>query len=184
MSLHHAQPHKIGPSDDYESLAGSVRQAKDDSQIMSAEQQATAVNGYDEEARFELLSAYVDNEVTAEERKLVAQWLMDDPATQQMYKRLLMLRQAIRTAPVPAQPSLQVPSPPPYKSWQPLSSWMLHQTLICAVVIALIASLSHLGMFGGRHQLQEAWQFIKSLPQGALLELASTANHLPIESIR
>ncbi|MGD1950275.1 MAG: anti-sigma factor family protein [Leptolyngbyaceae cyanobacterium] len=174
MSLHHAQPHKSGASDDYEPLASSLRQIEDNSQVMSARQVTTSAF-YDEEARFELLSAYVDDEVTAEERKLVAQWLTDDPVTQQMYQRLLMLRQAIRIAPVPAQPPVQVPTLH-RQSWQRLSSWSLHQTLMCAVAIALIVSLSHLGMAGGRHQLQEAWQLIKSIPQEALLEVASTVH--------
>ncbi|MBW4501847.1 MAG: transcriptional regulator [Scytonema hyalinum WJT4-NPBG1] len=51
--------------------------------------------------RFELLSAYLDGEVTAAERKQVEQWLADDPTVQRLYARLLKLRQGIRTIPVP-----------------------------------------------------------------------------------
>jgi anti-sigma factor RsiW len=43
--------------------------------------------------RFELLSAYLDGEVTSEERRLVATWLDEDPETQGLYQRLLQLRQ-------------------------------------------------------------------------------------------
>ena len=181
MSLHHAQPHKSGASDDYEPLRSSLPKFDDTFQERSADQRTKTPDGYDEEARFELLSAYVDDEVTAEERKLVAQWLMDDPVTQQTYQRLLMLRQAIRTTPVPSQPPLEVPKPPQPWRRRSSSAWSLHQTLICAVAIALIASLSHLGMLGGRHQLQETWQLIKSIPQEALLELASTVNNSATE---
>ncbi len=51
--------------------------------------------------RFELLSAYLDGEVTAAERKQVELWLADDPTVQRLYARLLKLRQGIRTIPVP-----------------------------------------------------------------------------------
>ncbi|MCU0548626.1 MAG: Fis family transcriptional regulator [Leptolyngbya sp. Prado105] len=52
--------------------------------------------------RFELLSAYLDGEVTASERKQVEEWLATDPSIQQLHTRLLKLRQAFRSIPVPA----------------------------------------------------------------------------------
>ncbi len=42
--------------------------------------------------RFELLSAYLDGEVTPDERRLVQHWLAEDPASQCLYERLLNLR--------------------------------------------------------------------------------------------
>jgi anti-sigma factor RsiW len=51
--------------------------------------------------RFELLSAYLDGEVTAVERKQVEEWLAHDPTVQQLHSRLLKLRQAFQTMPVP-----------------------------------------------------------------------------------
>jgi anti-sigma factor RsiW len=51
--------------------------------------------------RFELLSAYLDGEVTAEERRQVEDWLANDPITQRLYARLLKLRQGLRKLPVP-----------------------------------------------------------------------------------
>jgi hypothetical protein len=54
--------------------------------------------------RFELLSAYLDGEVTAAERREVEDWLANDPEIQRLYKRLLGLRQGLRTMPMsPAQ---------------------------------------------------------------------------------
>lgn len=53
--------------------------------------------------RFELLSAYLDGEVTAAERREVETWLEHDPETQRLYQRLLNLRQGIGTLPVPTQ---------------------------------------------------------------------------------
>lgn len=60
--------------------------------------------GFDMEKRdrFELLSAYLDGEVTASERQQVQAWLDHDPEIKQLYRRLLRLRQGVRTLPVPA----------------------------------------------------------------------------------
>jgi hypothetical protein len=51
--------------------------------------------------RFELLSAYVDGEVTAAERRQVESWLATDVKVQQMHRRMLGLRQGFRTMTVP-----------------------------------------------------------------------------------
>ena len=51
--------------------------------------------------RFELLSAYLDGEVTAAERRQIEQWLDNDPEVQRLYVRLLKLRKGLRTLPVP-----------------------------------------------------------------------------------
>lgn len=52
--------------------------------------------------RFELLSAYLDGEVTAFQRRQVEEWLANDQETQQLYERLLNLRQGMQTMPCPA----------------------------------------------------------------------------------
>lgn len=51
--------------------------------------------------RFELLSAYLDGEVTAAERRQVEEWLANDPTVQHLYTRLLKLRLGMRAIPVP-----------------------------------------------------------------------------------
>lgn len=51
--------------------------------------------------RFELLSAYLDSEVTAPERKQVEQWLATDPEMQRLYARLLKLRHRLQNMPIP-----------------------------------------------------------------------------------
>jgi ferric-dicitrate binding protein FerR (iron transport regulator) len=51
--------------------------------------------------RFEMLSAYLDGEVSADERRQVEDWLANDPTVQKLYSRLLKLRQAFQTMPVP-----------------------------------------------------------------------------------
>ncbi len=54
--------------------------------------------------RFELLSAYMDGEVTAQERKQVQEWLDTDPEFHQLYKQMLRLQREVPTIPVPENP--------------------------------------------------------------------------------
>lgn len=58
--------------------------------------------------RFELLSAYLDGEVSPAERRQVQEWLDSDPQTQKLYTRLLRLRQEIDNLPIA---SVTPPSP-------------------------------------------------------------------------
>ena len=56
--------------------------------------------------RFELLSAYLDGELTAAERRQVEEWLSNDTSVKRLYARLLKVRQGLRTLPVPqSQPT-------------------------------------------------------------------------------
>lgn len=52
--------------------------------------------------RFEMLSAYLDGEVTAAERRQVEDWLTNDPATKALYSRLLSMQHSFQSMPVPA----------------------------------------------------------------------------------
>jgi anti-sigma factor RsiW len=54
--------------------------------------------------RFELLSAYLDGEVTAVERRQVQQWLDTDPQVQKLYRQLVKLQQSVNYAPTPVDP--------------------------------------------------------------------------------
>lgn len=51
--------------------------------------------------RFELLSAYLDGEVTALERRQVQQWLDTDPQVQKWYRQLTKLQQSAKYFPIP-----------------------------------------------------------------------------------
>ncbi|MBE9136085.1 zf-HC2 domain-containing protein [Nodosilinea sp. LEGE 07088] len=51
--------------------------------------------------RFELLSAYLDGEVTPDERQQVLCWLQNSDDTRCLYNRLLSLRQGMRTQSCP-----------------------------------------------------------------------------------
>jgi anti-sigma factor RsiW len=58
--------------------------------------------------RFELISAYMDGEVTADERRIVEDWLANDLTVQKLHARLLKLRQTFQTMPVPASSDASV----------------------------------------------------------------------------
>ncbi|NEQ27759.1 MAG: Fis family transcriptional regulator [Microcoleus sp. SIO2G3] len=58
--------------------------------------------GQPQRDRFELLSAYLDGEVTANERRQVEAWLKHDPQVQCLYSRLLKLRHGMQALPIPA----------------------------------------------------------------------------------
>jgi anti-sigma factor RsiW len=59
--------------------------------------------------RFELLSAYLDGEVTAAERRQVEEWLLTDASIQCLYTRLKKLRHNFQSLPTPTvSPSSEV----------------------------------------------------------------------------
>jgi hypothetical protein len=58
--------------------------------------------------RFELLSAYLDGEVTAAERRQVEDLLANDKSVQALYHRLLKLRQGLRVMPIPDSQPVEV----------------------------------------------------------------------------
>lgn len=61
----------------------------------------------DNQQRFELLSAYLDQELSPEEVEEVEQWLKQDKKARRTYHNLLQLRYRLREIPIP---SSQLPS--------------------------------------------------------------------------
>ena len=55
---------------------------------------------------FELLSAYIDDEVTPSERQQVQQWLDNDPEIKKLYLQLLSLQNGIQNLSVPSPPEI------------------------------------------------------------------------------
>jgi len=51
--------------------------------------------------RFELLSAFIDSELSALEYQQVEKWLASDPTAQKLHHQLLKLRQGLQTMPIP-----------------------------------------------------------------------------------
>ncbi|MEG3920960.1 zf-HC2 domain-containing protein [Microcoleus sp. POL10_C6] len=98
--------------------------------------------------RFELLSAYLDGEVTATERRQVEEWLTNDPTTKRLYSRLLMMQQSFQAMPVP--PAEQSAEELATKVLQrverkPKQTWILGGGAIAALLIAVVS-----GVGGGR----------------------------------
>ena len=94
--------------------------------------------------RFELLSAYLDGEVTAAERRQVEEWLADDPTVLCLYKRLLKLRQGMRTLPMPLprQPVAQtVENVLTSSRRRSKITWMYGSAAVAACVISAVSSL-------------------------------------------
>ena len=60
-----------------------------------------------ENDRFELLSAYLDGETTASERKQVEAWLETDPDFKHCYQQLLQMQRGMQSLPVPAAPPVE-----------------------------------------------------------------------------
>ncbi|WP_310424205.1 hypothetical protein [Chamaesiphon sp. VAR_48_metabat_135_sub] len=57
--------------------------------------------------RFELLSAYLDGEVTVSERKQVDAWLATDPAFQRQYRQMQNIHVAFPRMPIPSSQSAE-----------------------------------------------------------------------------
>ncbi|MEG4492052.1 zf-HC2 domain-containing protein [Microcoleus sp. D3_18_C4] len=108
--------------------------------------------------RFELLSAYLDGEVTATERRQVEEWLTNDPTTKRLYSRLLMMQQSFQAMPVPAaQQSAEELATKVLQRVErkPKQTWILGGGAIAALLIAVVS-----GVGGGRQLF--APQFARS----------------------
>ncbi|MEG4108867.1 zf-HC2 domain-containing protein [Microcoleus sp. S13_C5] len=108
--------------------------------------------------RFELLSAYLDGEVTAAERRQVEEWLTNDPTTKRLYSRLLMMQQSFQAMPVPAaEQSAQELATKVLQRVErkPKQTWILGGGAIAALLIAVVS-----GVGGGRQLF--APQFARS----------------------
>lgn len=107
--------------------------------------------------RFELLSAYLDGEVTAAERHQVQEWLATDPAVQQLHLRLLHLRQGFQSLSVPQveQPTEQTVRRVFAKiDRRPMQRLVLTGGMVAAVAIAALSGL----FSGSRWQVAESPQ--------------------------
>lgn len=97
--------------------------------------------------RFELLSAYLDGEVTASERKQVEHWLDTEPAMQRTYQQLLKLHHGFQQMPVPAtQPTTATVEQVLARVGQPQRSRLIRLwgglgTAIAATVVGFISGI-------------------------------------------
>ena len=109
---------------------------------------------------FELLSAYLDGEVTSEQREQVQALLNQDPDIQALYQRLLVLREGLQGLPQPA----------PQRNYQQLSNavfakidrrkqqkrrWLLGGGAIAAVVVTTIGGIMNQNRFATLQVVQQ-----------------------------
>jgi anti-sigma factor RsiW len=95
---------------------------------------------------FELLSAYLDGEVTAEQRQEVQELLSNDPEIQSLYRRLLYLRQEINNLPIPkpeysAQELSEAVFAKVEKQNKQRKIWLWGGGAIAAVLLAAVGSV-------------------------------------------
>ena len=115
---------------------------------------------YNQADCFELLSAYLDGEVTAAERRQVENWLATDESVKCLYARLLKLRQGVKNIPVPV--SEHSPEVTFQKVWKRINNryrlgWMFGGAAIATCVIGSLSGL----IPGNTPQLRMAQQTIK-----------------------
>ena len=108
--------------------------------------------------RFELLSAYLDGEVTPSERKQVEALLASDAAFQRQYRQMQNIHQALPQITVPSSQSAQALSAGVFakldRNRNRKLAWIGGGTAIAATLVAAVAGLG--GLFGGDNQLQFA----------------------------
>ena len=108
--------------------------------------------------RFELLSAYLDGEVTASERKQVEAWLISDPAFQRQYRQMQQLHIAFPRIVVPSSQSTAALTEGVFAKLDRHRNrrlFWLGGSAIAATLVATVAGLSGL-IGGGNSQLQFA----------------------------
>ncbi len=107
--------------------------------------------------RFELLSAYLDGEVTASERQQVKTLLANDPAFQHQYHQMQNIHQALPRITVPSSQSAEALAAGVFAKldrhrYRKLAS--IGGGAIVGTLLAAVAGLS--GLFGDNHP---QWQF-------------------------
>jgi anti-sigma factor RsiW len=130
-----------------------------------------------ETQQYELLSAYLDGEVTPAERRQVEQWMADDPQFKALYFQWLQVRSQWRSMPIP-QPTITP---------QQLANQIVEQfqrrtrrTLVwsgAAIATVVMAAIS--GWMPGETQ----WGLKLQLSQSSEIEPLRIALHEPVVPI-
>lgn len=123
--------------------------------------------------RFELLSAYLDGEVTPEERQQVLCWLRDSDDARSLYNRLLNLRQGMRRQAGPPACDTEVTLSGVYHQ---LNRRLRLVTMACAGVAA-IGAINLLS--GGAGTGNGAWR-LATVSQPETLHIALDKPAFPI----
>ena len=136
--------------------------------------------------RFELLSAYLDGEVTAAERRQVEEWLENDPSVKNLHARLLSLRQGLRNLPIPqSEKSIEetVDSVMARLSRRTKRVWMFGGAAVAACLIASLSSLIPNGEVGTFKIAGKALKQVEETPSTDIATLPMVALNQPLIQI-
>ncbi|WOD40697.1 hypothetical protein [Nodosilinea sp. E11] len=123
--------------------------------------------------RFELLSAYLDGEVTPDERQQVLCWLKDSDDARCLYNRLLNLRQGMRTQVCP-------PACPPEDTLVGVFHSLNHRLRLVTMASAGVAAIGVINLLsGGAGTGYSPWR-IAALSQPDTLQIALDRPAFPI----
>ena len=107
--------------------------------------------------RFELLSAYLDGEVTPTERQQVEAWLANDLAFQHQYRQMQQMQHAFPRMTVPSSQSAEALSAGVFAKLDRQRNRKLALIGGGAIAATLVAAVAGLGgLFGDNSQLQYA----------------------------
>jgi len=107
--------------------------------------------------RFELLSAYLDGEVTPTERQQVEAWLANDLAFQHQYRQMQQMQHAFPRMTVPSSQSAEALSAGVFAKLDRQRNRKLAWIGGGAIAATLVAAVTGLGgLFGDNPQLQYA----------------------------
>ena len=107
--------------------------------------------------RFELLSAYLDGEVTPTERQQVEAWLANDLAFQHQYRQMQQMQHAFPRMTVPSSQSAEALSAGVFAKLDRQRNRKLALIGGGAIAATLVAAVTGLGgLFGDNPQLQYA----------------------------
>lgn len=130
--------------------------------------------------KFELMSAYLDGEVTASERQQVENWLQNDPIFKAQYQRMQGMHQAVSHLPVdePVVPVMVLADQVFAKISERRQSKFLKigGSAVAAALVAVGASLS--GIWSGSDAVPQLAKL--SLPTAVLAKLEIIPNPAPM----
>ncbi|WP_017297028.1 anti-sigma factor family protein [Nodosilinea nodulosa] len=122
--------------------------------------------------RFELLSAYLDGEVTPEERQQVLCWIQNDDGTRRLYNRLLALRQGMRSQSMSPDCNAEA-------TLVGVFHCLNHRLRLAAMATAGVAAIGVINLLSGTGMGSPSWR-VAALAEPETLQIALDRPAFPI----
>ncbi|WP_156119925.1 anti-sigma factor family protein [Leptolyngbya sp. KIOST-1] len=122
--------------------------------------------------RFELLSAYLDGEVTPEERQQVLCWIQNDDGVRSLYNRLLALRQGMRSQSIAPSCDAEATLVGVFHSFN-------RRLRLATMASAGVAAIGVINLLSGSGMGNPAWR-LTSVAQPETLQIALDKPAFPI----